>query len=126
MRSKEDAMRKVTFKGTQIDSASQLPRAGATAPGFNLTTADLSDKGLADFRGKAKILNIVPRLDIPVCAESARKFNEEISRRQGVALLNISADLPFAQERFCESNGLLDAALMRRLPVSHEKRFLIT
>ena len=67
---------------------------------------DLSDKGLADFRGKAKILNIVPSLDTPVCAVSARKFNEEISRRQGVVLLNISADLLFAQKRFCESNGL--------------------
>ena len=71
-----------------------------------LTAADLSDKGLADFRGKAKILNIVPSLDTPVCAVSARKFNEEISRRQSVVLLNISADLPFAQKRFCESNGL--------------------
>ena len=67
---------------------------------------DLSDKGLADFRGKAKILNIVPSLDTPVSAVSARKFNEEISRRQGVVLLNISADLLFAQKRFCESNGL--------------------
>ena len=99
-------MSKVTFKGVSIDLAGRLPATGATAPGFKLTAADLSDKGLADFRGKAKILNIVPSLDTPVCAVSARKFNEEISRRQGVVLLNISADLPFAQKRFCESNGL--------------------
>lgn len=99
-------MSKVTFKGTPIDMAGELPAVGRKAPDFKLTAADLSDKGLADFRGKAKILNIVPSLDTPVCAVSARKFNEEMSRRQGVVLLNISADLPFAQKRFCESNGL--------------------
>lgn len=99
-------MSKVTFKGTTIDIAGERPAIGHPAPGFKLAAADLSDKGLADFRGKAKILNIVPSLDTPVCAVSARKFNEEVSRRQGVVLLNISADLPFAQKRFCESNGL--------------------
>ena len=99
-------MSKVTFKGTPIAVAGQLPGIGAKAPDFKLAAADLSDKGLGDFRGKAKILNIVPSLDTAVCAISAKKFNEEVGRRQNVALLNISADLPFAQKRFCESNSL--------------------
>jgi len=99
-------MRQVTFKGAAIELSGHLPQAGSTAPAFKLTGADLSDKEPVDFRGKAKILNIVPSLDTPVCAVSARKFSEEISRRQNVVLLNISADLPFAQKRFCESNGL--------------------
>ena len=99
-------MSKVAFKGTPIDIAGELPAVGRKAPDFKLTAADLSDKGLADFQGKAKILNIVPSLDTPVCAVSARKFSEEIARRKNVILLNISADLPFAQKRFCESNGL--------------------
>jgi thiol peroxidase len=99
-------MSQVTFKGTPIVLAGKLPAPGAKAPAFRLTAADLSDKSLADFAGKSKVLNIVPSLDTPVCAASARRFSEEVSRRRNVALLNISADLPFAQGRFCESNGL--------------------
>lgn len=99
-------MSKVTFKGASIDIAGELPAVGRRAPDFKLTAADMSDVSLADFRGKVKILNIVPSLDTSVCALSARKFSEEISRLHGVALLNISADLPFAQKRFCESNKL--------------------
>ena len=99
-------MSKVTFKGTPIDIAGELPALGRQAPDFKLAAADLSDKSLADFRGKVKVLNIVPSLDTPVCALSARKFSEEVARRKNVALLNISADLPFAQKRFCDSNSL--------------------
>lgn len=99
-------MSKVTFKGTPIEIAGELPAVGRKAPDFTLAAADLSDVSLAKFRGQAKILNIVPSLDTPVCAVSARKFSEEIARRKNVVLLNISADLPFAQKRFCESNKL--------------------
>ena len=99
-------MSKVTFKGTPIEIAGELPAVGRKAPDFKLTAADLSDVSLADFRGKVKILNIVPSLDTPVCAVSARKFSQEVARRKNVALLNVSADLPFAQKRFCESNKL--------------------
>jgi thiol peroxidase len=105
-------MSKVKFKGTPVEIAGELPAAGRKAPDFKLTTADLTDVSLADFRGKVKILNIVPSLDTPVCALSARKFSEEVSRRQNVALLNISADLPFAQKRFCESNHLKNAVTL--------------
>jgi thiol peroxidase len=99
-------MSKVTFKGAPVAIAGELPAVGRKAPDFRLAATDLADVSLADFRGKVKILNIVPSLDTPVCALSARKFSEEVSRRQNVALLNISADLPFAQKRFCESNRL--------------------
>ena len=99
-------MSKVTFKGNPIQIAGELTAVGSKAPDFKLTAADLSDMSLADFRGKVKILNIVPSLDTPVCAVSARKFSAEVARRKDVVLLNISADLPFAQKRFCDSNGL--------------------
>ena len=99
-------MSKVTFKGKPIDIAGKLPAVGTRAPDFKLAAADLSNVILADFRGKVKILNIVPSLDTPVCAISARKFSEEVAGRKNVVLLNISADLPFAQKRFCESNKL--------------------
>lgn len=99
-------MSKVTFKGTPIQLAGSFPAIGQAAPGFKLAAGDLSDKQLEDFQGKTKILNIVPSLDTPVCAISARKFNEAVSARDNVVLLNISADLPFAQGRFCETNAL--------------------
>jgi thiol peroxidase len=99
-------MSTVTFKGTPIQLAGSFPTVGKQAPDFKLTAGDLSDKQLADFQGKIKILNIVPSLDTPVCAISARKFNEAVGTRKNVVLLNVSADLPFAQGRFCESNAL--------------------
>ena len=99
-------MATITFKGNPIQTSGHLPDKGAFAPDFKLAKTDLSDAGLKDFAGKKKILNIVPSLDTGVCATSAKKFNEAVSALGGVALLNVSADLPFAAGRFCESNSL--------------------
>ena len=99
-------MATITFKGTPIQTAGELPDTGAAAPDFKLAKTDLSDVSLKDFAGRKKILNITPSLDTGVCATSAKKFNEAVAHLNGVALLNISADLPFAAGRFCESNSL--------------------
>lgn len=99
-------MATITFKGNPIQTSGNLPAKGAAAPDFKLAKTDLSDVGLKDFAGKKKILNITPSLDTGVCATSAKKFNEAVSKLGDVALLNISADLPFAASRFCESNSL--------------------
>ena len=99
-------MATITFKGNPIQTSGALPATGAQAPDFKLTKTDLSDVGLKDFAGKKKILNITPSLDTGVCATSAKKFNEAVAKLGEVALLNISADLPFAAGRFCESNSL--------------------
>jgi len=102
----ESAMETITFKGQPVRIAGLLPRIGTVAPLFKLTAADLSDIGLDKFAGKTKILNIVVSLDTGVCALSAKRFNEEISKLTDTVLINISADLPFAQKRFCESQSL--------------------
>lgn len=99
-------MTTITLKGIPIHTVGLLPPVGSKAPNFKLTRADLTDVALEAFRGKKKILNIVPSLDTGVCAASAKRFHDEVSKLSGVVLLNISADLPFAQKRFCESNGL--------------------
>jgi len=99
-------MASITLKGNPITTAGQLPAVGTRAPAFTLTKADLSDVGLGDFAGKKKVLNIVPSLDTSTCALSAKKFNEQASGRTDLVVLNISADLPFAAKRFCESNNL--------------------
>lgn len=89
----------VTLAGNPIDVAGNFPKAGDTAPDFKLVNKDLADVSLANFAGKKKIFNIVPSLDTPVCATSTKKFNDAASDK--VAVLVISADLPFAQNRFC-------------------------
>lgn len=99
-------MATITFKGSPIQTSGELPAVGGPAPDFQLTRGDLTDVSLKDFEGKKKILNIVPSLDTGVCATSAKTFNEAVAARTDVVLLNISADLPFAAGRFCESNGL--------------------
>jgi thiol peroxidase len=102
-------MATITLKGTPIQTAGTLPKVGTTAPAFKLTQADLSDVGLEAFAGKKKVLNIVPSLDTAVCALSAQRFNREAGALADTVVINISADLPFAQKRFCESQSLKQA-----------------
>jgi thioredoxin-dependent peroxiredoxin len=99
-------MATITLKGNPIHTSGELPAKGTQAPDFKLTRIDLADVSLKDFAGKRKILNIVTSLDTSTCATSAKKFNEAVSALGDVVLLTISADLPFAASRFCESNRL--------------------
>ena len=99
-------MSKVTFQGNPVKLAGKIPSVGTKAPDFNLAAADLADVNLDAFKGKTKILSIVPSLDTSVCAASARAFNEKAGTLEGVVVLNISADLPFAASRFCSAEGL--------------------
>ena len=96
----------VTFKGDPFNTVGELPAVGATAPAFELTAGDLSAATLDSYAGKKKVLNIVPSLDTGICALSAKQFNERVSARDDAVVVNISADLPFAQGRFCESEKL--------------------
>ncbi len=99
-------MASVTFKGTEIHTNGDLPQVHAQAPDFKLVDKDLNTRTLADFSGKKRILNIVPSLDTPVCAESTRKFNQYAREHPDAMILVVSADLPFAQQRFCGDEGL--------------------
>jgi len=99
-------MSTVAFKGQAVRISGVLPKVGAVAPNFKLVGVDLSDVGLDKFAGKKKIISVVPSLDTGVCAMSARKFNQELGKLEDTVLINVSADLPFAQKRFCESEKL--------------------
>ena len=92
-----------TIRGNPAHTFGPLPAVGAQAPAFRLADQDFKDWTLADFPGKKKILNIVPSLDTSVCQMSAKKFNAEIAKRPDTVVLTISADLPFAQGRFCQT-----------------------
>jgi thiol peroxidase len=99
-------MATITFQGKPINTVGDLPAVGSKAPEFKLTNRKMQDVGLAEYAGKRKLLNIVPSLDTPTCATSTRKFNEKGAHLPNTAVLVISADLPFAQARFCEIEGI--------------------
>ena len=99
-------MATVTFKGEPLNVGGTFPRIGESAHSFMLVDKDLNDVSLSQFAGRRKILNIVPSLDTPVCAVSTRKFNEAASALPNTVVIVISADLPFAQGRFCAVENL--------------------
>ena len=99
-------MAKITLHGTSCQTNGELPSVGSIAPDISLTDIRLNDVGFIDFAGKKKVLNIVPSLDTPTCAKSAKKFNEIAEQYSDVMFLMISADLPFAMSRFCSAEGL--------------------
>jgi len=99
-------MASITFKGQPIHTCGELPKVGEEAPDFTLVKSDLSEARLSDFRGKYVVLNIFPSLDTGVCAASVRRFNKEAAGMKNTVVLCISADLPFAAERFCSTEGI--------------------
>lgn len=122
-------MATVTLKGSPLETSGDLPAIGSSAPDFRLVGGDLNDIGLADFKGKKKILNIVPSLDTGICAISTRKFNEKASALNNCVVLVISADLPFAQKRFCSAESIdnvVTLSLMRSRAFAKEYGVLLT
>ncbi|MFC3198817.1 thiol peroxidase [Parapedobacter deserti] len=99
-------MATITFKGTEIHTAGALPDVGSQAPDFKLTSGNLTDKTLADYKGKKVILNVFPSIDTGTCAASVRTFNQKAAALENTAVLCISKDLPFAQARFCAAEGI--------------------
>jgi thiol peroxidase len=99
-------MAKVSFQGDPVYTCGRLPAVGDSAPDFLLTKSDLSDVSLKEFSGKKKILNIVPSLDTPVCAASAKKFNEIADTLPETVIITVSVDTPFAQDRFSNAEGV--------------------
>ncbi|WP_336149193.1 thiol peroxidase [Escherichia coli] len=96
----------VHFQGNPVTVANSIPQAGSKAQTFTLVAKDLSDVTLGQFAGKRKVLNIFPSIDTGVCAASVRKFNQLATEIDNTVVLCISADLPFAQSRFCGAEGL--------------------
>lgn len=99
-------MATITLQGDKLETCGNLPKKGDKAPDFKLVAGDLSEKGLADYKGAKLVLNIFPSIDTGICAASVRRFNKEAAALPGVKVLCISADLPFALGRFCAAEGL--------------------
>ncbi len=102
-------MAQITLKGNAIQTIGELPAKGTKAPDFELIKNDLSKVSLNDFAGQRLVLNIFPSLDTGTCAASVRHFNKEAADLKNTVVLCISRDLPFAQARFCGTEGISNA-----------------
>ena len=99
-------MAQTALGGNPVNTIGELPSVGSATPSFSVTKADLSDITPADLAGQRVVINIFPSLDTATCATSVRKFNELASGLDNTTVLCVSADLPFAQARFCGAEGL--------------------
>ncbi|MBL6700756.1 MAG: thiol peroxidase [Gammaproteobacteria bacterium] len=99
-------MAKVTLKGNEVNTNSNIVEVGSSAPNFVLVDSELNDVNLENFSGKNKILSIVPSLDTPVCQKSTKIFNEKVNDLDDTVMLIVSSDLPFAMKRFCTLESL--------------------
>jgi thioredoxin-dependent peroxiredoxin len=121
-------MATITLKGNPVHTQGDLPKVGTRAPDFRLVDGSLGDKTLGDYKGKKKLLNIVPSLDTATCALSTKKFNDFAKAHSDTVILIISADLPFAQGRFCGDENLknvIPLSLMRGQNFAKEYGVLI-
>ena len=96
----------ITLGGNPIHTTGELPKKGIQAPNFTLVKTDLSIATLTDYAGSKLVLNIFPSIDTGVCATSVRTFNQKAGELINTKVLCISRDLPFAQKRFCGTEGL--------------------
>ena len=122
-------MAKITLQGTEINTNSDIPKIGDSAPDFVLVNSDMEDVSLSTYQGKKKLLSIVPSLDTPVCATSTKRFDQLAREKKNALFITISADLPFAMSRFCKSEKLVNVitlSMMRSRNFAKDYGVLIT
>lgn len=96
----------VTFKGEPVTILGTELKVGDTAPNFTVLSNDLKEVSLDDYKGKVKLISVVPSIDTGVCEQQTKRFNEEADQIDNVQILTISMDLPFAQGRWCAASGV--------------------
>jgi thioredoxin-dependent peroxiredoxin len=99
-------MASITFKNNPVTLLGNEVKPGDSAPDFTVLANDLSEVSLNDTKGKVRLISVVPSIDTGVCDAQTRKFNEEAGTLENVEVLTVSADLPFAQRRWCGANGI--------------------
>lgn len=99
-------MANITFKNNPVTLLGTEVKVGQAAPDFTVLHNDLSEAKLSDYKGKVKIISVVPSIDTGVCDAQTRRFNQEASNLGDVKILTISVDLPFAQKRWCAAAGI--------------------
>lgn len=103
---------KPTFQGNPVSLTGNILNIGDSAPEITLPSKDLSDVKVGGANGKYQIINVVPSLDTGVCAMQTKKFNTEAAKLQNTQVFVISMDLPFAQGRFCSTEGIENLSVL--------------
>ena len=98
-------MAMIAFGGSPVETVGDLPQVGDSAPDSPLCDVDLRPVRLSDLRGNRVVLNIFPSIDTPVCCAAVQEFNHRVGTLPDLIALHVSADLPFAQTRFCAVRG---------------------
>lgn len=109
-------MAQLFLKGNPIHTAGTVPAIHMKAPGFTLVDKELKNRSLQEFHGKKKLISTVPSLDTGTCSIMTRHFNSQAKKHPDVVFITVSADLPFAQNRFCEAeqvHNILTLSTMR-------------
>ncbi len=128
LRYSEVLMAQISLKGSPINTSGNLPKIGTKAPSFRLVDGDLKERTLEEFKGKKKLLSIVPSLDTSVCSMSAKKINEAAGQKKNAVILVISADSPFAQKRVCGAekiDSILTLSMIRSKKFAEDYGILI-
>ena len=99
-------MAETKFKGQIVHTTGNLPKIHTKAPDFRLVDKDLKEHSLQEFHGKKKLVSTVPSLDTGVCSTMTKHINEFAKKHPNFVFITVSADLPFAQKRFCEQEGV--------------------
>ena len=95
-----------TLKGNPLTLVGPELKVGDAAPDFTLVDKGLKAVTLADTGKGVRIVSVVPSLDTPVCDAQTKKFNEAVAKMDGVQIITVSVDLPFAQTRWCGAFGI--------------------
>ncbi|MBI3208652.1 MAG: thiol peroxidase [Candidatus Solibacter usitatus] len=95
-----------TLKGNPLTLVGPELKAGDAAPNFEMVDNGLQAVDLAKTGSGVRIFSVVPSLDTPVCDAQTKRFNEEAAKLEGVDILTVSMDLPFAQKRWCGAFGV--------------------
>lgn len=99
-------MAETKFKGKTVHTVGNIPTIHTKAPDFKLLDKDLKEHSLHEFSGKRKLLATVPSLDTGVCNTMTKHINDFAKKHRDFVFITVSADLPFAQKRFCEQEGV--------------------
>ncbi|WP_226036416.1 thiol peroxidase [Aquibacillus saliphilus] len=99
-------MVQVTFKETPMTLIGDEVKIGDKTPDFKVLDNNLQEVSLSDFKGQVKIISVVPSVDTGVCSEQTKRFNDEAEKLGNVKVLTVSMDLPFAQKRWKNENGI--------------------
>ena len=97
--------RTTNMKGNPLPIVGPELKVGDKAPDFELIGSNLKPVTLGE-GGSVRIFSVVPSLDTPVCDAQTKRFSDEIAKMDGIEVITVSMDLPFAMSRWCGAFGV--------------------